>query len=69
MIASGIHTLAILQRLTVQAIYGDGPWWRAAHWRMWVSCSPSARLQNQHGVPVLTSGLVIVMFRREAAAD
>lgn len=95
-IASGIHTLAILQRLTVQAIYGD---WAVVAGRAledvgflepvrpgdtltgWIEIADitlgttrgrvtlRSRLQNQHGVPVLTSGLVIVMFRREAAAD
>lgn len=90
-IASGIHTLAILQRLTVQAIYGE---WAVVAGRElgsvrfleavrpgdvltgWIEIAEiklgetrgrvtmRSQLENQHGAPVLSSDLTIVMFRR-----
>lgn len=95
-IASGIHTLAILQRLTVQAIYGD---WAVVAGRELESVrfleavrpedvltgsieitdiklgqsrgrvTMRGQLVNQHGTPVLSSDLTIVMFRRGSHAD
>lgn len=95
-IASGIHTLAILQRLTVQAIYGD---WAVVAGRELESVrfleavrpgdtltgsieivdiklgesrgrvTMRGQLVNQHGTPVLSSDLTIVMFRRQTVAN
>lgn len=95
-IASGIHTLAILQRLTVQDIYGE---WAVVAGRELESVrfleavrpgdtltgsieivdiklgesrgrvTMRGQLVNQHGTPVLSSDLTIVMFRRQAVAN
>lgn len=95
-IASGIHTLAILQRLTVQDIYGE---WAVVAGRELESVrfleavrpgdtltgsieivdiklgesrgrvTMRGQLVNQHGTPVLSSDLTIVMFRRQTATD
>lgn len=94
-IASGIHTLAILQRLTVEAIYNE---WAVLAGRSLDSVrfleavrpgdsltgsieiaeislgeargrvTMRSELVNQHGTPVLSSDLVIVMFRRRPAS-
>lgn len=94
-IASGIHTLAILQRLTVEAIYNE---WAVLAGRSLDNVgfleavrpgdaltgsieiaeiklgetrgrvTMRSELVNQHGTPVLSSDLVIVMFRRRPAS-
>lgn len=93
-IASGIHTLAILQRLTVEAVYSE--WAVLAgrsldNVRFLEAVRPGdtltgaieiaeitlgetrgrvtmrSELVNQHGTPVISSDLVIVMFRRRPA--
>lgn len=94
-IASGIHTLAILQRLTVEAVYRE--WAVLAgrsldNVRFLEAVRPGdtltgsieiaeitlgetrgrvtmrSELVNQHATPVLSSDLVIVMFRRRPAS-